>query len=87
MALLGFFSFFLRIVDGGAIHFDPGDEEQPAFEACVGLALFLAFLVDEGIRPDIADTEGNQNLPALTVMPMMTLTVSSSRTDRNAAAR
>ncbi len=62
LALLGFFSFFLRIVDGGAIYFDPGDEEQPAFEACVGLALFLAFLVDEGIRPDIANTEGNQNL-------------------------
>ncbi len=62
LALLGFFSFFLRIVDGGAIHFDPGDEEQPAFEACAGLAFLLAFLVGEGIRPDVADTEGNQHL-------------------------
>ena len=43
LALLGFSASSLRIVDGGAIYFDPGDEEQPAFETCVGLALFSPF--------------------------------------------
>lgn len=61
LVLLGFFSFFFCIVDGGVIYFDLGDEEQLVFEICVGFVLFFVFLVDEGICLDIVDMEGNQN--------------------------
>ena len=53
--------FRLRFVHQIAIHFDPADKEQSAFEACAGLTFLLAFLIGECISPHVADTERNEH--------------------------
>ncbi len=51
-----------RTVAELAVDLDPLDEDQAAFEAGAGLPLALAFLVQEGIHPEVADAKRDQDL-------------------------
>src|SRR5690606_33532535 len=45
-----------------AVDLDPVDEQQTTFQAGARLALFLAFLIEKRIDPQVADTERQQDL-------------------------